>query len=58
MEIEADPTKLIKEGDYLENLLNNMLNNDDLSDELQDDSTIVTTVGISPLEFADQDGNS
>ena len=44
-------------SDYLENLLSNMLNNDDLLDELQDDSTAIATVGISPMEFADQDGN-
>ena len=44
-------------GDYSENLLSDMLNNDELSDELQDDSTAITIVGISPMEFADQDGN-
>ena len=44
-------------SDYLENLLSNMLNNDDLLDELQDDSTAIATVGISPMEFADQDCN-
>ena len=43
---------------YLENLLSDMLNNDELSDELEDDSTAITIVGISLLEFADQDGNS
>ena len=44
-------------GDYSENLLSDMLNNDDLSDELQDNLTAIATVGISPMEFADQDGN-
>ena len=44
-------------GDYLENLLSNMLNDNDLSNELQDDSIAIATVGISPMEFDDQDGN-
>ena len=43
-------------GHYSENLLNDILNNDDLSDELQDDSIAIAIVGISPIEFVDQDG--
>ena len=32
-----------------------MLNDDDLSDELQDDSAAIATIGISPMEFTNQD---
>ena len=54
----AEPIELIREGEYLENLLDDLLNNDDLFDELQDDQVTNAIVGIIPLEFADQDGNS
>ena len=42
---------------YQQTRLGTMLNDDVLSDELQDDSTAITTVGISLMEFANQDGN-
>ena len=54
----TEPTEFIRGNEYSENLLDDLLNNDDLLDELQDDPAIVPTVGIIPLEFADQDGNS
>ena len=54
----VEPTKFIREGEYLENLLDDLLSNDDLLDELQDDPVIVAMVGIIALEFTNQDGNS
>ena len=48
---------MIRENEYLENLLDDLLNNDDLLDELQDDPAMVVIIGIIPLEFADQDGD-
>ena len=42
---------------YQKTRLGTILNRDVLSDEFQDDSTTITIVGISPMEFADQDGN-
>ena len=61
LDIEAfftKPTKFIREDKYLENLLDDLVKNDHLLDELQDDLAIVTTMGIIPLEFADQASDS
>ena len=60
LDVEAllvEPTEFVQEGEYSETLLDYLLNNDDLLDDLQDNSATVATVGIIPLEFADQDGN-
>ena len=48
---------MIRENEYLENLLDDLLNNDDLLDELQNDLAMVVTIGIIPPEFANQDGD-
>ena len=48
----AEPTKFIREGEYLKNMLDDLLNNDDLLDDFQDDLAIIEIVGIIPLEFA------
>ena len=47
----AEPTEFIREGEYLENMLDDFLNNDDLLDDLQDDSVTIATVGIIPLNL-------
>ena len=54
----AEPTEFIRENEYSENLLDDLLNNDDLLDKLQDDLATLATIGIIPLEFANQPGDS
>ena len=61
LDVEAllmEPTKFIRGGEYLENLLDDLLNNYELLDEFQDDLATIATIGIIPLEFVDQDRNS
>ena len=58
MALLAESVEFIRECEYSKNLLDDLLNNDDLLDDLQRDSAAVATVGIIPLEFANQDNNS
>ena len=54
----AKSIEFIRGDEYLKNLLDELFNNDDLLDEFQDDLAIVATVGIIPLQFADQASES
>lgn len=61
LDVEAflvEPTEFIREDEYLENLLDGLLNNNDVLDKFQDDPAMVAIVGIIPLEFVDQAGES